>query len=236
MSIIQSLKNDALVYQENGYKTRWLDALGTDVIKYLSRPGIAIDASSEPAEWKNDETGSNTIVNHTTRGKWLLITTGGTEYNGINMQLHGSAFQVEAGKPFYFGIKCATENAAKGDFLIGLCEVDTTCLATSGAHALSVTDDGIYFYHLNDETDVTFVNELDGVEGPVAVGTTHDTDYHVYEIYYNGESIKAYYDNALVAEITSGLAAVALTPTINVRAGDDGAEIFDVEWLRCIQI
>jgi hypothetical protein len=152
------------------------------------------------------------------------------------MQLDGAGFKLESGKPCYFGIKFKSANATKGDFLFGLCEIDTTLLATSTAHAVTVTDDGVYFYHLNDETDVTFSNELGGTVGSTAIGGTHDTSYHVYEIYYDGSQLFAYFDNSLVVNITSGLADQALTPSFNIRAGDDGAEVMDIQWLRAFQL
>ena len=72
--------------------------------------------------------------------------------------------------------------------------------------------------------------------GSTAVGTTHDASYHVYEIYYDGSNLSAYYDNSLVVTITSGIADQDITPSFNVRAGDDGAEIFDIQWIRAFKL
>lgn len=237
MAVNTKIYNGALVYREDAYTQRWLDAFGENVVKYFLGVGESFDdASGDPTGWTNTETGTNTIIAHTTEGGGFKITTGASEYNGVNLQRTGSAFKLESGKPLYFGCKCKTENATKGDMLVGLCEVDTTLMATSAAHALSVTDDGVYFYKLSAQTDVTFVNELSGTEGKTAIGGTHDTEYHVYEIYYDGSQIFAYFDDSLVVNVTSGLAAVALTPSINFRAGDDGAEVLDVQWMRVIQL
>jgi len=228
---------DARVIIEDEYNHRWLDAFGQNVVKYLMNVGInSDDQTNDPTDMLNTETGSNTILAHTTEGGGLLITTGGTEYQGVNLQLDGSAFKLEAGKPLYFGAKFKSEHATHGDFLFGLCEIDTTLLATSSAHALSVTDDGVYFSHLTTATDINFTNELGGVEGTTAVGATHDTDYHVYEIYYDGSQLFAYYDDDLIVTVTDGIADQALTPSINCRAGSDGAEVFDVQWIRCFQL
>jgi len=235
MAVIEKIKNSAIVKLEDAYNYRWIDAWGQNVVKYVPQAGIPADASADPAGWTNTETGTNAIISHTTEGKFMKITTGGTEYNGVNLQLKGSAFKLETDKPCYFGVKCSTEHASKGDFLIGLCETDTSCLAVASAHAVTVTDDGVYFYHLNDETDTTFCNELGGTAGTTAIGGTHDTDSHIYEFFYDGSDLFAYYDDSLVVRITSGIANVALTPTINVRAGDDGAEVFDIDWIRVIQ-
>ena len=152
MGVANKKVNGALVYYEDAYNLRWLDAFGENVVKYILSAGASVDdTTADPTAWTNTETGTNTIDNHTTAGGGLKITTGATEYNGVNLQLNGSAFQLTADKPLYFGAKFKTENATKGDVLIGLCEVDTTLLAVATAHGLSVTDDGVYFYKLNDE-------------------------------------------------------------------------------------
>jgi hypothetical protein len=235
MGIATKTVNGALVYFEDEYKQRWVDALGEDVVKFISAPGPPKDdTSNDPTSFVNTEVGTNTVLSNTEAGTWLVITTGANAYDGVNLQLHGAAFQLESSKPCYFGIKCKCDNATKGDFLVGLCEVDTTLMATGGAHAVSVTDDGLYFYHLNDATKAYVANELDGNVTAVWVGDTHDTDYHVYEWYWDGDSLFAYFDDTLVTTITTGQAAVALTPSINVRAGDDGAEIFKIAWMRAI--
>lgn len=237
MAIVTKKKGFSLITRDDRYTTRWLDAEGEAVVKYTLGIGEGFDdTTGDPVSWTNTETGTNSIVAHTTEGGGFLVTTGGTEYNGVNMQLDGAGFKIESGKPCYFGIKFKSADIAKGDFLFGLCEIDTTLMATSAAHAVTVTDDGLYFYHLNDETDVTFVNELGGVVGATAIGTTHDAAYHVYEIYYDGLTLFVYYDDALVVNVTSGLADQALTPSFNIRAGDDGAEVMDIQWIRAFQL
>jgi hypothetical protein len=238
MAIQTKSVNNALVYYDDRYTNRWLDAIGANVVKYEMPVGLAQDdTTDDPTRWVNTETGTNTAVSSTTAGDRLLITTGGTEYNGVNLQVHGSAFKLESGKPLYFGARIAMQNGAKGDYLVGLCEVDTALLATATSHALAVTDDGIFFYQLNDETALQFVNELGGVVGETASGvTTGSGTYRDIEIYYDGATLYAYVDNQEIVSISSGLADQALTPSINVRAGDDGAEQLSVQWMRAIQI
>lgn len=236
MAIVTKKIGNSLVTRDDRYLYRWLDAVGESVVKYTLGIGEGFDdTSGDPTAWTNTETGTNSILANIA-DSGLKATTGGTEYNGVNLQLDGAAFKLESGKPVYFGIKCKSEDVAKGDFLFGLCEIDTALMATASAHAVTVADDGVYFYHLNDETDITFSNELGGVVGSTAVGTTHDAAYHVYEIYYDGASLSAYYDNALVVTITSGIADQDITPSFNVRAGDDGAEIFDIQWMRAFKL
>lgn len=229
---------NALVYYDDRYPNRILDAIGSNVVKWELPVGVPKDDTThDPSGLVNTEVGTCSILSSTTPGDRLIITTGGTEYNGVNLQAHGSAFQLVAGKPLYFGARVAMQNGAKGDYLIGLCEVDTTLLATSSAHALAVTDDGLYFYQLNDELEMSFVNEIGGAEGAIASdATTGNATYHDFEFYYDGTTLYIYVDGVEVGSITAGLADQALTPSINVRAGDDGAEILYVQWMKAIQI
>lgn len=229
--------NSALVYYDDRYENRWIDAIGSNVVKWELPVGVPKDdATDDPSGLAITEGGTNTVLSSVVAGDRLTITTGGTEYNGVNLQTHGSAFQLEAGKPLYFGARIAVQNGAKGDYLIGLCEVDTELLATSGAHALGVTDDGVYFYQLNDATALTFVNELGGAEGAIASGVTTGTSKHDLELYWDGATLYVYVDGAEIGTVSSGLADEELTPSINVRAGDDGAEIMYVEWMKVIQV
>jgi hypothetical protein len=230
--------NNALVYYDDRYANRWLDAVGSNVVKWELGVGVPKDdTTNDPSGMVNTETGTNTILSSTIAGDRLTITTGGTEYNGDNLQAPGSAFKIESGKPLYFGARIAVQNGAgKGDYLIGLCEVDTTLLATASAHALAVTDDGVYFYMLQAGTSMIFVNELDGTEGKITAGALGSGAYHDVEFYYDGATLYAYFDGTLIGSVATGLAAVALTPSINVRAGDDSAEIMYVQWMKAIQV
>lgn len=230
---------NALVYYDDRYDNRILDAIGSNVVKWDLPVGVPKDdTTNDPSGLVNTEAGTNTILSSTTAGDRLIITTGGTEYNGVNLQAHGSAFKIEAGLPCYFGARVAMQNGVgKGDYLIGLCEVDTALLATSSAHALAVTDDGIYFHQLQAATAWTFVNELGGTGGAIASGvTTGSATYHDLEFYYDGTTLYVYVDGTEIGSVAAGLADQALTPSINVRAGDDGAEIMYVQWMRAIQI
>ena len=233
----KTVKN-ALVTYDDRYLQRWLDAVGVDVVKFeLARTAIPRDDTLlVPTELLNTEINVGTVVNESALGGGLVITTDVAEYDGHSLQAPYGAFQLSSGCPLYFGAKFKTEHATHGDFLVGLCEVDTTPMATSASHALSVTDDGVFFYKLTTGTEFDFVNELGGVEGATALGATHDTEYHVYELYYDGTVLHVYFDDSLVTSIATGLADQVLTPTFEARAGSDGAEVLTIQWARAIQI
>jgi len=233
----KSVKN-ALVTYDDRYTQRWLSAVGEDVVHWeLFRTGVPRDDTLlVPTTFLNTETNVGTVVNVSGQGGGLAITSDTAEYDQHSLQLPYGAFQLTAGDPMYFGAKVKTEHASKGDFLFGMVEVDTTPLATSGSHAVSVTDDGLYFYKLNDETTMKFVNEKGGTAGETDLETTHDVNYHVYELYYDGTTLYVYVDDSLVTSIATGLADQVLSPSFTAAAGDDGAELMTVQWARAIQI
>lgn len=240
MSITTKSINNALITYDDRYNQRWLDAVGENVVKYILNPGSATDdTTGDPTAWTMTVTevgaSDSTVVNNTNDGYSLLLTTDAAEYDGINLQLKGSAFKLSANKPLYFGCKLKISDATQSDLLVGLCEVDTTLLNTGGSHALAVTDDGVYFSKLDGGTTIKFTNELDGAEGTTASSIAMDTSDHIYEIYWDGSTLYAYVDNVLVTTVASGLAAVALTPSINFRTGEAVAKTCNIAWMRVFQ-
>lgn len=230
---------NARVYYDDRYPNRWVDAIGSNVVKFELPVAIPKDdTTDDPDALVNDEGGTNSALSAIATGDRMIITTGGTEYNGMNLQGHGSAFKIVAGQPLYFGIRAAMGNGAgKGDYLFGLCEIDTTLLAASGAHAVTVTDDGVYFYQLNDETTIKWNNELGGVVGSIDSEVAPGSGvYRIYEFYYDGTTLFGYIDGVEIGSVATGLADQALTASLNVRAGDDGAEILNIAWMKAIQI
>lgn len=230
--------HDALVTYDDRYVERWLDAVGVDVVKWeLDRTGIPRDDTLFiPSTFLNTETNTGSVLNVSALGGGLAITTDTAEYDQHNLQCPYGGFQLSAGCPLYFGAKVKTEHATHGDFIFGLCEADTALLATSGAHALAVTDDGLYFYKLTAGTEMLFVNEIGGTSTAVTCGITHDVNYHTYEMYYDGVTLYVYFDNSLITSIATGLADQVLTPSFNAAAGADGAEVMTIQWARAIQI
>ena len=233
----KNIKHAQVTYDDR-YNQRWLSAVGEDVVYWeLERTGIPRDDTLlVPTTFLNTETNVGSVLNISAQGGGLINTSDTAEYDQHSLQLPKGASQLTAGDPLYFGAKVKTDNATKGDFLFGLVELDTTPLATSGAHAVSVTDDGLYFYKLNDETTMKFVNEKGGTAGETDLETTHDVNYHVYELYYDGTTLYVYFDDVLATSISTGLADQVLSPSFTAVAGDDGAESMSIQWSRAIQI
>lgn len=235
----KSVKNAQVTYDDR-YNERWLDAVGENVTKFIINSGNSVptdDTTGDPTQFTMTVVevgaGTTTCVNNTEEGQALLVTTAANENDSINLQAKGAVFKIESGCPMYFGIKCKASEATQSDLLVGLCEVDTTLMA---AHALAVTDDGVYFSCIDAVTTINFTNELGGVEGTAASAVALTTGEHIYEIYYDGSTLYAYVDDILVTSLTSGLADQALTPSVFFGNGDANARTLDIAWIRAIKL
>lgn len=219
-----------LFYDTAPYK--WLDGWGPSICKhvdeFVSTP--TDDTTGLPTAYTCTLVGTSTAVPTGLAGGGLLITTGGTENNGVNMQLKGEAFKLVAGKPCYFGARLLISDAIQSDFLVGLCITDTDLLG-------GMTD-GVYFRKVDGATAVTFVVEQDSTETESATVLAADTGFHIYEFFWDGAALVAYIDGVAVS--TPTLANLPddeeLTPSIHFLTGEGGAKTMQVDWMRCIQI
>lgn len=217
---------------------RIYDAVGY-VAKFLSNQTEPCDDTTGlPTRFVVTQVGSNTIVNSATAGNYLTITTGGTEYNGVNAQVRGEEFKLSTGKPLYFGARLAINDATESDLLIGLAETNTVLLATSSAHGIGASNmEGAFFVKLDAVTAITArTYEANALTNSFAVGTAMDTAAHTYEIVWDGVSqLSFYFDGVIVGVCTGTLPNGDLTPSINVRAGSGAARTCEVSWLRVVQ-
>jgi len=205
---------------------RILDAWGDDVVKYSLGAGFPIDdTTGDPIGWTSTVTeagtGTQTFLHSTTgTGDIAILTTADTDYDGGNYQLTGEVFDVVADKKLYFGARIKINSATQTDLFIGLAETDTTLMATSSAHAISLGGDGIFFSKLDAVTAITAKTYLGGAQVNTAtVSTVMDTAYHWYEIEYDNNVIKMYFDGDLVTTFTASFPDSVMTPSINFRTG-----------------
>jgi len=234
---------EALVYYQEGNESRWIDAVGQNVVKFVVNPGGASDdATGKPDRFTTVVTetgaGSCTIVNSLTAETAMLLTTDDTEYEGIQLQAKGEAFLLTSAKPLYFGIKCSISDATQSDLLIGLCETHGDLVATAAAHAIAAADvEGVFFWKVDGGTVITAKTYKDAAQTAIAnSATVMNTSAHIYEIVWDGTTVYFYVDGILVTSVAASLPDGDLTPSINLRAGANAAKTMTVYWMKCIQI
>jgi len=223
-----------LVVRDDHYTWRWFDAFGPNVVKwFLDLAVLPQDASANPAGYTTTEVGTNTIaLSDSTDGQQVLITTGGTEDNGLQIQPLGESFSFASGYPCYFGCRFAVNDADAVDVFVGLAIQDTTMLAGCSDDIGFRTDDGV--------TPLQFILEKDSLESSTSVGTLTDAGWVEAEFYFDGAYVYAYVNKVLQATVaytdTNFPDNEHLTPTIAILTGDNSANTLTVAWARAIQI
>lgn len=201
--------------------TRVLDAWGPMVTKFRMEAAFDVVTTNR---FTVTAAGSSTIANDTTAGGGLLVTTGATEYNGLNIQGLGTVFDLASGKPCYAGMKVSISDATQSDFLFGLAGTDTALLATSSSHAVDPAAGFVGFYKLDAVTQSYFASYQTTTVNNLAAAGTMDTDAHWYEFEFDGTALYGYLDGELVGTFTDDLPTVALTPSFALRAGAAAAK------------
>jgi len=233
--------NDALVYNDSAYPHRLFDAFGNNVRKFLlNGPPPADDTTNSPTEFIATAVGAGSAVTvGQTAGLPVVLTTDATEYDGLNVQVRGEQFKLVSGKPCYFGAALQVSEDTNVDLLVGLCELKTDLLKTSVAHGVLATNvEGAFFLKTDGATTLEMKVYKDGTQtftGVASAAITKDVE-HIFEIYWDGTTLKFYYDSVLISQISASLPDGDLTPSLNLRAGSANARTASISWVRCIQL
>lgn len=227
--------HEHLVVRDGDNPWRWYDVRGLNAVRWeLDMVTLAQDAGANPAGWVTTEAGTNTIaLQESTDQGTLLITCGGTENNGLQIQAIGEAFYFANRYPAYFGIEFQTNDADQVDILVGLTITDTS--------AVTAVSDGIYFRTVDESAVLNFVLEKNSVETTTAAATLVDDTWIRAEFYYDGgDYVRAYIDGSLVATIARTDASFPddehLTPTIAILTGESVANTMTIRSARGAQI
>jgi hypothetical protein len=198
---------------------RWLDAWG-NVDKVIIDTYLA-------DEWTVTATGTAPVAASLLPDAKILISSqASTDFSGDNMQILGSRFKLDAGKPVYFGARVTLSEATQSDFIVGLCGIDTTLTAASSAHALNIGAGGAFFSKLDGVTACHFKTYQTTTENNTAAALTMDVAPHWYEIIWDGAALTGRIDGVEVAKFTTTLPTVVLTPSIAFRKGDTAAGVY----------
>lgn len=223
-----------LVYYDRSYLQRWIDAVGVGVRKFeLDTTYLPTDdTTGDPTGWTMTvvEAGASNSTVALTDGAFV-ITTDANENDGVNLQVNGEAFKLDATtKRVYFGINFQASEATQSDFLVGLCITDTDLLG-------GMTD-GVYFRKVDGSTDVAFVLEKDSTETTGTVATFAATTDITLEFLFDGTYVDAWVNGTLQDRLaTTNLPDNEfLTPSIHFLAGSTTAKTMTINWMRAISI
>lgn len=233
--------NNAIVIEHETLPTRWLDIFG-ECAKWELPVGSGVDTNSNIVGFTHtlvsDGAGTSTVVNSSTYGERVLITTAAGDYDGTNSQVLGEPVKLVSDKPLYFGVKLKINDVDQTDLLVGLAETDTALLAVDTAHAVDYgTSDVIGFLSLDEAATIATqtVNAGVVVGSATASDSLTDATYVTLEMYFDGTILHYYMDGEEVTNISGSLPDGDLTPTINFRTGEGTANTCKIAWMRCFQ-
>jgi hypothetical protein len=228
-----------LVYYDSILQQRWLDAVGPTVVKfsddYVMTPFSAADTPSDYVSTLIELGAGETYINllsGTYPGGHLYITTDANDNDGVNIQVRGEAFLLDANHPCYFGIKFMADEASHVDIFAGLCITNLTLEA-------GMTD-GVYF---NKPTAATALNlVLETASTPTTTlqaGAFTANAWHWWEFIWNGTAIDSWVDGVLQtrpATLANLPQVQTLTPSIVFKNGHASIHNMWVHWMRAIQL
>jgi len=235
MAIEMATVKGNFVFRDDVNTWRWYDAIGPNVVKWLE-DAVTFnvgDTGANPTAYVTTEVGTNTVAPVAgAPGGRVVITTGATENNGLEMQLLGEAFKLSSGHQCYFGARFAGNDVDQSDFLLGLAITDTTCIAGC--------TDGLYFRSVDESGVLNFILEKNSVETSNAAATMTDGAYVTAEWFWDGTNVTAYINGVQVAQVATTDASFPndeyMTPTIGILTGENSANTLTFEWARCIQV
>lgn len=230
-------RNGALCYWDT-HKKRLVDAIGPNVVKYVSHFDCEpmTDSSGYPSRflWTVTTTGT-AVINESSsagdvNGVLLLQITNPAADNYISGQLRGDAFKLASGKPCYFGIRFLASTATAGDFMAGLFITDTS--ATGGVN------DGVYFRKADADTAASIVLESNTSESTGTTDLVCSTGYQIWEWYFDGTNIDYFVDGVKGTRLanTNLPSTAELTVGVEFTCGSTGNNYIKIDWIRAIQL
>lgn len=227
--------NDQLVYFDNAYSYRWLDAIGPAVVKeILEGHNTPYAAANALAGWNTTLVNASTIANVAgATGGAIIITGAGAEHDGVNIQANGEAFYFASAWPCYFGVEVTLSEATQSDLWTGIAITDTSF------HGALPTN-GIYFSKVDGATAVDFTVRKGGNSTTIAGVHTMTTSAVRLEFYYDGTNVTAYVNGVEAGSIAKSNANFPnteyLSPVLEYKDGGGAATTCTFRKLRAIQV
>ncbi len=209
----------------------------------FGKPGVFVTYFNEFTDWVADswtitEVGTNTQTLSDAANGILVLTTGGTENDGISMQLGGTgdgetsgeSWLPTAGKDIYFETSLKITEVTQNDLFVGFHIQDTAITASEGANFIG-------FLKADGSTTLQFKSSVSSVDTQSTATTMVDDTYVKLGIKCVGvTNCKAYVDNVLVGTIyTASIPTTEMKLSVEVLAGDGNADVMSVDYIFAAQ-
>jgi hypothetical protein len=226
-----------MVYYD-GQRQRILEAIGSSVVKWELKSSdmpATVGTTNDPRGYVTTRveagTGSSGIEASDEAGFVAELATDNLENDGVNIQVVGKAFRLQAGRDVYFGIALQADEVTQSDFLVGL------CITTTDALGAGMTD-GVFFRKLDGVATVAAVTEKDSAQTTTAdVHTLVANTTVTLECYCSGTTVAFYVNGAhVVSHNTNVPDDEALSPVVQWLAGSAGIKRLKVQWARAFSL
>jgi hypothetical protein len=234
MSVIGININGHLVYCDAAKPWRWYEVIGPSVTKWVM-DSYALALATDVTITNNTVTAVGTsplTMVAGADGGALLLTSGGTENNGVQFQPVTEGFYFASAWPAYFGCKLAINDVDQSDFLVGLTITDTS--------AASGVSDGLYFWSVDESAVVYFGTAKGSVLSSIAAVTMVDAAAVTLEFQFDGTNVTAYVNGTAIGSVAWSAATFPndeyLTPMIAFLTGEASANTLTLSWAKALQI
>jgi len=234
--------NGALVYYDgNDHRKSWLDAMGSNVVKYINdfvvcpRSTATAMAANNP-EWiithTSAGTGHSEVKNANLSGGVMMLEPASNDNDGIDMQLFGEDFSPKTDCPLYFGVRYKCDENTQSDFIIGLVEHETAVIDGASHGIFFATTDAGTYVKLHVVKDVTTDKTT-----VMTTGLTN-TGWNIDEFLVSSSSlVECWHNGTQMTSVTAGIPTTDLAVTIAFEAGAaTSTYALYIDWIRCIQI
>jgi hypothetical protein len=230
IGIISRGTKGAKVFQDDQKPWKVYGGFGEGLREFHLSPGLpADDTTNTPTNFICTAVGTSPVTVGVADGFPLLVTTGGTEYDGQNIQLRGATAKLSSSTEVFVRAKLKASEATDSDLLFGLCILKTDLMKTSAAHGVLATGvEGVFFVKVDGGTSIYAKSYKAGTEASsVLVGTLGVVSAD-YAIWWDGAFVHFYINDIEVAKFAGTLPDQMLTPSFNFRAGSAAARTLSV--------
>lgn len=225
MGIIRQQLKGAEIVIDQDKPWRIYGAIGEGARSWALRPGLPCDdTTNEPTEFITTlveaGAGDSSIAAGAAAGYPLKLTTDNAEYDGLNVQLRGESFKLDADTDARIRAVLKPSEEDDSDLLFGFAELKTDLMKTSTAHGVTATNvEGVFFVKPAGETKIYVEAYKNGTRiTSIEVGDLAADDNDL-ALWWDGSNVRAYLADVEVARFAGTLPDGELTPSINFRTG-----------------
>lgn len=226
MAIIRQQLKGAEIAIDQDKPWRIYDAVGEGARAWKLRPGLPCDdTTNNPTELITTKVetgggGDSIIALGTAAGYPLKLTTDNAEYDGLNVQLRGESFKLDADTDARIRAVLKPSEEDDSDLLFGFAELKTDLMKTATAHGVTATNvEGVFFVKPSGETKIYVEAYKNGTRiTSIEVGDLAADDNDL-ALWWDGSNIRAYVADVEVARFAGTLPDGELTLSINFRTG-----------------